>query len=99
MTHDGIDLIVTRSNLSQRQIVKSSFPDPLPEGSCLLEIDSFALTANNITYGVAADMLRYWEFFPTGDNTTGRIPVSCTVFAFTLRRVSRGSGGTRGGRV
>lgn len=75
MTHDGIDLIVTRNDLSQTQIVKSSFPDPLPEGSCLLEIDSFALTANNITYGVAADMLRYWEFFPTGDDTTGRIPV------------------------
>ncbi len=75
MTHNGIDLIVTRNDLSQTQIVKSSFPDPLPEGSCLLEIDRFALTANNITYGVAADMLRYWEFFPTGDDTTGRIPV------------------------
>lgn len=75
MAHDGIDLIVTRNDLSQTQIVKSSFPDPLPKGSCLLAIDSFALTANNITYGVAADMLRYWEFFPTGDDTTGRIPV------------------------
>ncbi len=46
MTHDGTDLIVTRSNLSQRQIVKSSFPDPLPEGSCLLKIDSLIQSYN-----------------------------------------------------
>lgn len=55
----GLDLIVTRTALDQAQIVPSRFPDPLPQGAVLLEIDSFALTANNITYGVAADMLGY----------------------------------------
>jgi hypothetical protein len=75
MAHTGLDLIVTRTDLSQARVVPSTFPDPLPDCSCLLEIDSFALTANNITYGVAADMLGYWDFFPTGDAETGRIPV------------------------
>ncbi len=75
MTISGLDLIVTRNRLSEARIAASEFPEPLPEGSCLLEIDRFALTANNITYGVAADMLGYWDFFPTGDETTGRIPV------------------------
>ena len=75
MTHSGLDLIVNRKDLSQSSIVAASFPDPLPEGSCLLRVDRFALTANNITYGVAADMLGYWNFFPTGDDKTGRIPV------------------------
>ena len=75
MTYDGIDLLVNRSDLSQARIVKSSFPEVLPQGSCLLKIDKFALTANNITYGVAADQLGYWEFFPTQNDKDGRIPV------------------------
>ena len=42
--------------------------------SVLLNIDTFALTANNITYGVAGDMIGYWQFFPAEDDW-GRIPV------------------------
>lgn len=42
--------------------------------SVLLNIDRFALTANNITYGVAGDMIGYWQFFPAQDDW-GRIPV------------------------
>lgn len=75
MAHTGIDMIVSRSDLSQARIVTSSFSEPLPEGSCLLKIDRFALTANNITYGVAADQLGYWEFFPAQNAHDGRIPV------------------------
>ena len=71
----GTDLIVTRTNLSDAQLRASEFPDTPAPGTCLLRVDSFALTANNITYGVAADMLGYWDFFPTGDDDTGRIPV------------------------
>ncbi len=39
-----------------------------------LRIDRFAITANNITYAVFGDMLGYWDFFPTGDDTFGRVP-------------------------
>jgi hypothetical protein len=64
-----------RSNLSELRIV----PDAqvaLASGECRLRIDHFALTTNNITYGVFGDMLRYWEVFPATDSPTewGRIP-------------------------
>ena len=43
-------------------------------GEAVLRIDRFALTANNITYGVAGDIIGYWNFFPAEDGW-GRIPV------------------------
>ena len=50
-------------------------PDPAPgPGQVLVRIDRFAFTANNVTYGVAGDMLNYWSFFPAEEGW-GRIPV------------------------
>jgi hypothetical protein len=46
----------------------------LEAGQALLQVDKFALTANNITYGVAGDMIGYWQFFPAAEGW-GRIPV------------------------
>lgn len=46
----------------------------LGDQQVLLQIDKFALTANNITYGVAGDLIGYWQFFPTQEGW-GRIPV------------------------
>ena len=46
----------------------------LNAGQVLLQVDKFALTANNITYGVAGDMIGYWQFFPAAEGW-GRIPV------------------------
>ena len=46
----------------------------LSHGQVRFGIDSFALTANNVTYAVAGDMLGYWDFFPTGDPSWGRVP-------------------------
>ncbi len=48
---------------------------PLADGELRLRIDSFALTANNITYAVFGETMRYWDFFPTGDPATGCLPV------------------------
>lgn len=75
MSETGLDVIVHRSNLAKARIAAAPVPTDLPDGSCLLRIASFALTANNITYGVAADQLGYWNFFPTESNSEGRIPV------------------------
>lgn len=50
----------------------------LKKGEILLAVDSFAYSANNITYAVAGDTLGYWNFFPPmGENTArwGVIPV------------------------
>ncbi|RYF66981.1 MAG: DUF2855 family protein, partial [Comamonadaceae bacterium] len=35
----------------------------------------FALTSNNITYGAFGEAMSYWQFFPTGDEGWGSIPV------------------------
>ncbi len=46
----------------------------LTEGQALLRVDRFGLTSNNVTYGVAGDLLGYWGFFPATEGW-GRIPV------------------------
>lgn len=34
------------------------------DGEVLLRVDRVGLTANNVTYAVLGDSMRYWEFFP-----------------------------------
>lgn len=47
----------------------------LPEGQIRLRIDRFAVTANNVSYAGAGDLLGYWDFFPSSDPSTwGRVP-------------------------
>jgi len=47
----------------------------LLDGQIRLRVDRFAVTANNISYAGAGDMLGYWDFFPSSDPTTwGRVP-------------------------
>lgn len=65
---------VRRDDLATTRLVPESQP-PAEDGELLLRIDAFALTANNITYGVTGDMIGYWQFFPAADEGWGRIPV------------------------
>lgn len=37
---------------------------PLADGSVRLAIESFSVTANNVTYAVVGDGFKYWDFFP-----------------------------------
>ena len=71
MTH--ADLIISKSDLSSLRWVEREAA-PLGDGDVRLSIDAFALTANNVTYAVFADFAGYWNFFPTGDDATGRVP-------------------------
>jgi hypothetical protein len=75
--------------MSEFQIRKDNFfvhrnvetqiaPVAIAQGEVLLKMDRFAFTANNITYAVLGEKLRYWQFFPPADNATqawGIIPV------------------------
>jgi len=72
----GQHLIINPKDMADARIVGAAFPDQneLPDGACLLQIDGFAMTANNITYGLASGALGYWEFFPHDDATYGRVP-------------------------
>jgi hypothetical protein len=66
-------LLVRRDDLHQIQFDDSPSAS-LAGGEARLAIDAFALTANNITYGVFGDAMQYWHFFPAPD-PWGRIPV------------------------
>ena len=69
-------LEVLRQDLTQSRI--STLPGErdlqLAPGEALVRVDRFGLTANNITYGVAGDIIGYWQFFPA-EAEWGRIPV------------------------
>ncbi len=67
-------LWVKKDELSNAKWVGSSEPE-LTAGQILLEIEKYALTANNITYAVVGDGFGYWNFFPTGENDRGIVPV------------------------
>ena len=67
---------VRRDQLTETRIV-SGETRALDDGEILTRIDRFALTANNITYGVVGDKLGYWNFFPI-DEGWGIIPVGAS---------------------
>jgi NADPH:quinone reductase-like Zn-dependent oxidoreductase len=62
-----------KTNLADAKVVTTTLNDPAP-GEVLVRVEHFALTANNITYGVAGDTIGYWNFFP-GEGDYGCIPV------------------------
>lgn len=39
----------------------------LPPGAVRLKVDSFAVTANNVTYAAIGDAFGYWNFFPASE--------------------------------
>ncbi|MCX9146723.1 DUF2855 family protein [Erythrobacter sp. WG] len=47
---------------------------PLPEGAVRLQVESFSVTANNVTYAVVGDGFRYWDFFPAPEGL-GIVPM------------------------
>ncbi|MFM7403689.1 MAG: DUF2855 family protein [Erythrobacter sp.] len=47
---------------------------PLGDGEVRLQIESFSVTANNVTYAVAGDSFKYWDFFPAPEGM-GIVPM------------------------
>ena len=70
------DFVVDRRDLQHCKLIETAIPEPagLPQGALLIQVDRFAFTANNITYAVLGDALKYWELFPAPDGF-GNIPV------------------------
>ncbi|MEQ1928955.1 MAG: DUF2855 family protein [Parvularculaceae bacterium] len=64
---------VAKNSLSKTRTVRRPAP-ALQPGEVLARVDRFALTANNITYGVVGERIGYWKFFPADDGF-GIIPV------------------------
>jgi hypothetical protein len=70
------EFVVARNDLQQCKFIETQLPDAaaLPDEALLLKIDRFAFTANNITYAVLGDQLKYWQLFPASENF-GNVPV------------------------
>lgn len=67
------DLLIERKDLRHTELRDFQAP-ALADGEVRLKVERFAITANNITYGLIGDAFGYWKFFPAPD-PFGRIPV------------------------
>ena len=67
------DFLVKRDDLRECRVAESEVPE-LEPGQALLRVETFGLTANNITYAVIGEMMSYWDFFPAEDGW-GRVPM------------------------
>lgn len=67
------ELLVQRGDLRSTKIVQGTLSAP-GDGEVQVAIDKFGLTANNVSYAVAGDMIGYWQFYPAEDSW-GKVPV------------------------
>lgn len=58
------DFLVRKGELHTTEFADARIPDQLAPGQVLLAVESFAMTANNVTYAVFGDAMQYWSFFP-----------------------------------
>ncbi len=93
MTHTITDFQVKKDNFQETRFASHDVAG-LKNGQALLSVDSFAFTANNITYAVAGESFRYWDFFPATDGY-GRVPV----WGFGTVVETRADGVSQGHRV
>jgi hypothetical protein len=70
------DFVVARNDLQQCKVIETPLPDAaaLPDEALLVKVTRFAFTANNITYAVLGDHLKYWQLFPAPKGF-GNVPV------------------------
>lgn len=68
------DFLIKRSDLRDCQWSEHEAA-PLADGYARLKVESFAITANNVTYATFGEAMQYWNFFPTNDAEFGRVPV------------------------
>jgi hypothetical protein len=67
---------VARSDFQKTALVQMSLPrlDELPDDCLLVQVERFAFTANNITYAMLGDDMKYWQLFRAPEGF-GNIPV------------------------
>ncbi len=68
-----MDIEVAKSDLHEIRVRPKEHVDLSP-GQGRLRIERFGISANNITYAVMGESMRYWDFFPAREATWGRVP-------------------------
>lgn len=64
---------VRKTALAEAALVEVSLGQ-LADGAVRLQIESFSVTANNVTYAVVGDGFKYWDFFPAPEGS-GIVPM------------------------
>jgi len=67
-------LQVRKDKLTETRLVTTE-DAPLAPGQVRVRVEHFALTSNNITYAAFGDAMSYWQFWPTGEEGWGVVPV------------------------
>ncbi|RZL64366.1 MAG: DUF2855 family protein [Variovorax sp.] len=67
-------LLVRKDHLATTRL-QTREDTALAEGQVRVRVDDFALTSNNITYAAFGAAMSYWDFFPSGEDDWGVIPV------------------------
>jgi hypothetical protein len=67
------DFLIKRDELRECRVAESE-PPAIEPGQALLRVESFGMTANNVTYAVMGEAMSYWDFFPAEEGW-GRVPV------------------------
>jgi Protein of unknown function (DUF2855) len=67
------DFLVNKKDLRDSRVAERSSLEP-GNGQALLRVESFGMTANNVTYAVLGETMSYWRFFPTDEEGWGRLP-------------------------
>jgi Protein of unknown function (DUF2855) len=74
--NSSTDFIVARDDLARCKFIETSLASTtgLPDDTLLVKLQRFAFTANNITYAMLGDQLKYWQLFPAPEGF-GNVPV------------------------
>jgi hypothetical protein len=73
MVMNALQVHVRKTALADAALVDVPLA-PLAEGMVRLAVESFSVTANNVTYAVVGDGFRYWDFFPAPEGL-GIVPM------------------------
>jgi hypothetical protein len=68
-----VQVQVRKTALTEAALVEVPLA-PLADGMVRLAVESFSVTANNITYAVVGDGFKYWDFFPAPEGL-GIVPM------------------------
>ncbi|MEA2315537.1 MAG: hypothetical protein QOI03_2229, partial [Solirubrobacteraceae bacterium] len=88
-----MDFLISKVDLHHTRFLDAA-PPRAGDGEALLEVASFGLTSNNITYAVFGEAMSYWSFF-LAEEGWGRLPV----WGFAEVRESHVEGLQEGTRV
>jgi hypothetical protein len=91
------DFLIKRGELRECRVADAAAPEPGP-GQALLRVETFGMTANNVSYAVMGEAMSYWDFFSSAEQAEqgwGVLPV----WGFATVASSRAGGVEPGTRV